>query len=277
MIGSRTVEGFAALTIASEGGELEAAFVPGAGMVGCSLMHRGEELLGRRRGLRAYVAEHSTMGIPLLHPWANRLERRRFSLFGREVDLDIGSLPLSTDPNGLPIHGLLAGASAWRVERHEQADDAAALVASFDFGADAELIRAFPFPHEVKLEAVMRGSALTITTSVRATGEVPVPVSFGFHPYLRLPGLERSAWEIEVPVREGLTLDAQMLPTGSREPVTVEAGALGSRNFDNAYTAPPDSLPFVLSGGGSRRASSSATRTPRYTRRWTTTSLPSSQ
>jgi galactose mutarotase-like enzyme len=98
----------------------------------------------------------------------------------------------------------------------------------------------------------MRGSALTITTSVRATGEVPVPVSFGFHPYLRLPGLERSAWEIEVPVREGLTLDAQMLPTGSREPVTVEAGALGSRNFDNAYTAPPDSLPFVLSGGGRR-------------------------
>jgi Fe-S oxidoreductase len=42
MVGKRMVEGVSALTLASDGG-VEVAFVPGAGMVGCSLRHRGEE------------------------------------------------------------------------------------------------------------------------------------------------------------------------------------------------------------------------------------------
>jgi galactose mutarotase-like enzyme len=46
-------------------------------MVCCSLRHRGDELLGQRRGLAAYAATGSTMGIPFLHPWANRLDGRR--------------------------------------------------------------------------------------------------------------------------------------------------------------------------------------------------------
>src|SRR3954469_20111399 len=86
-----------------EAGELEAAFVPGAGMVGCSLRHRGEELLGRRGGLAAYVAERKTMGIPLLYPWANRLSRTHFSLAGREVAIDLEQTRL--DEQGLPMHG----------------------------------------------------------------------------------------------------------------------------------------------------------------------------
>ena len=59
----------------SEGGELEAAFAPEAGLVGCSLTHRGEELLGQRKGLEEYARSGSTFGIPFLHPWANRLAR----------------------------------------------------------------------------------------------------------------------------------------------------------------------------------------------------------
>src|SRR2546422_11718314 len=127
MIGERMVEGFSALTLASSDGEFEGAFVPDAGMVGCSLRHRGEELLGQRGGVRACVAERSTMGIPLLYPWANRLARRRFSAAGREIDLESDSLPLSLDPNELPIHGLLAGASGWQVGRHEPVGDGALL------------------------------------------------------------------------------------------------------------------------------------------------------
>lgn len=252
MIGQRTVEGFSALTIGDDRGELEAAFAPSAGMVGCSLLHRGEELLGLRRGLRAYATEHSTMGIPLLYPWANRLSRTRFSLFDQDVDLEAEGLPLKADPNGLPIHGLLAGAGGWRVERHEASPEGGVLEAAFDFGAEAELLRAFPFPHELQLEAALAGPRLTITTSVRPTGGVPVPVSFGFHPYLRLPNVPRSEWAVEAPVRERLTLDGRMLPTGEREPVSVESGPLASRTFDDAYVAPPDSRPLALVGGGRR-------------------------
>ena len=145
MIGERTMEGFSALTLATpDVGGIEASFVPDAGMVGCSLRHRGEELLGQRGGLGKYVVERGTMGIPLLHPWANRLSRDRFSVAGGDVALDLSSIP-SVDPNGLPIHGLLAAASGWRVERHEADGNGAAVAASFDFGAHDELMAAFPF------------------------------------------------------------------------------------------------------------------------------------
>ncbi len=252
MIDQRTVEGFPASVLVSSAGDLEAIFVPEAGMVGCSLCHRGEELLGQRDGLGAYIAEHGTMGIPLLHPWANRLGRERFRVAGQEVALDSPSTPLGRDPNGLPIHGLLAAARGWTVERHEALPDGALIAAEFDFGAHEGLMQAFPFPHLVRLEARLTARTLSIATTVRATGEATIPVSFGYHPYFRLPGIDRPEWEIELPVRERLCLDSMMLPTGKRVPADVAPGPLGSRTFDDAFTAPGDGVPLVLSGGGRR-------------------------
>jgi aldose 1-epimerase len=253
MITERAVDGFSALTLGvAEGSDIEATFVPDAGMVGCSLRHRGEELLGQREGLRRFVRERSTMGIPLLHPWANRLARKRFTVAGREIDLESDALPLSLDPNGLPIHGLLAGARGWRVERQDGVAGGALLSASFDFAAHEDLLAAFPFPHELFLEATLTGRSVRIATRVRASGDASVPISFGYHPYLRLPGADRSDWRIDVPVRERLVLDRLSLPIGEREPTRVESGPLGSRTFDDAYVAPEDAAPLVLEGGGRR-------------------------
>lgn len=253
MIGARTVEGLQALTLATaEAGGVEVAFVPGAGMVGCSLRHRGEELLGQRRGLRAYVADRATMGIPLLYPWANRLGGRRFSLAGREVVIDPAATPLRLDSNGLPMHGLLSAAAGWEVVRHEATPNGAVLAARFDFAAHDALMAAFPFAHEVLLEAALAGPTLTIATTVRAADDGPVPIAFGFHPYLQLPNVARSDWRIEIPVHDQLRLGSEMLPTGERMEAHVHAGRLDARTFDDAYVAPDGSPPFVLAGGGRR-------------------------
>jgi aldose 1-epimerase len=252
VIGTREIDGFEALTLTSGDGEIEAAFVPEAGMVGCSLRHRGEELLGQRGGLARYVSERSTMGIPLLHPWANRLAQRRFQIAGREVDLDKASPPPNVDPHGLPIHGLLAAIEGWRVELHESSDDGGRLSSRFDFGARPDLIAAFPFPHRVAIEAVLSRATLTISTVVEPSGDVEVPISFGYHPYLRLPGVERADWRIEIPVCERLVLDADELPTGEREPAHLEDGPLGPRTFDDEFVAPEGSAPMAIEGGSRR-------------------------
>lgn len=218
MVGEREIEGVPVLTLASEAaGGVKVAFAPSAGMIGCSLRHRGEELLGQRGGLRRYLEARKTMGIPLLYPWANRLGARRFEVGGREVNLELPDLPLSTDAAGLPMHGLLAAASSWEVERHEASGDGGILAARFDFAAQPLLLEAFPFPHEVGFEASLDGAELTITTSVHPRGDTAVPISFGFHPYLRLPDVARAEWSV-----------------------------------DDAFRAPPAGQPFVLAGGGRR-------------------------
>jgi galactose mutarotase-like enzyme len=253
MVGERTIDGFEALTLASEAaGGLEAALVPGAGMVVCSLRHRGEELLGQRGGLRTYVERHSTMGIPLLYPWANRVAGMRFEVAGREVDLRLAKPAPASDAAGLPIHGLLSAASGWRVERHAAHDNGGSLTASFDFGADSVRIEAFPFPHLLRYEADLRGPTLSIATTVDAGSGSPVPIAFGYHPYLRLPGLARPEWQVQIPVRERMVLDEHLLPTDEREPIEIADGALGRRTFDDEYVAPGSGRPFVLAGGGRR-------------------------
>jgi galactose mutarotase-like enzyme len=246
MVGERIEEGFAALTL--EGKELEAVFVPEAGMICCSLRHRGEELLGQRNGLRAYVDHYSTMGIPFLHPWANRLGADRFEVGGRQVDLTLPGLPLKRDGNGLPMHGLLSAAPGWRVGRHGELDDGGMLAASFDFGAYPHLLEAFPFPHLVEIEATLVEGTLEIATSVTATGDAAVPIAFGFHPYLRLPGVPRADWILEAPVGERIVLDDRGLPTAAREPTAIERGPLGDRTYDDAFLAPPPGTAFSLVG-----------------------------
>src|SRR5215213_377815 len=101
-----TLEGFQTVTLAA--GDLEASFVPGRGMVGVSLRHAGEELLDRRAGLGAYVEQGAVMGIPFLHPWANRLAGFAYAVDGRDVRLPPGPPLVHGDEHGLPIHGVLA-------------------------------------------------------------------------------------------------------------------------------------------------------------------------
>jgi galactose mutarotase-like enzyme len=238
-----TREGYPALTLRH--GDVAATFVPKLGLIGASLEHRGEELLGQRNGLPAYEARGSTMGIPLLHPWANRLSGLRYEAAGQTVAIDPDSPLVRRDPNGLPIHGLLAANPYWQVETLE----GARLNATLDFGAQPELLEAFPFPHELRIAISLGELGLTIETTIAASQDSPVPVSFGFHPYLTLPGTAREQWRIEIPVQEHLLTDELGIPTGEKEPANVPSGPLGKRTFDDGFSGV--TAPFAL--GDDRR------------------------
>jgi aldose 1-epimerase len=245
-------EGIETVTLTSTDYRLEAAFAPKVGMIGCSLRHAGDELLGQRGGLAKYRDVGSTMGIPLLYPWANRLSGFEYDVAGRRVQLDPESRLIRKDPNGLPIHGLLNASPYWDVTELSAGADGARLEAELDFAAHDDLMAAFPFPHRVSVAATVSGSALTISTTVEPTGDVPTPIAFGFHPYLRLPGAPRTEWQAALPVRRRLILDERLIPTGASEPVRIEPGPLGDRHYDDLYSELDRPPRFALWGGGRR-------------------------
>ena len=78
-----------------------------------------------------------------------------------------------------------------------------------------ELLRAFPFQHRVEIEIHLDDGGMSVATTVTATGEEAVPIAFGFHPYLRMPGLPRAEWTVSFPVRRRLLLDSKGIPTGA--------------------------------------------------------------
>ncbi len=218
-------------------------------MLGASLVHRGQELLWQGAGVRGYAQQRKFMGIPFLHPWANRIDGFSYRAGGHQVALDSTSPLLLLDDNGLPIHGVLTASRRWRV-REVFADDARArLSASLDFD-HPDLLEAFPFPHRVELGIELSGGALKVSATLINVGTEPVPIAFGFHPYLCLPGAPRRHWVVAFPVHHRLALDEREIPTGAIERVAPLTGPVGDRTWDDAFErVEPDSCFEVTAAG----------------------------
>lgn len=231
-------------------GDLAATFLPGVGMTGVSLRHRGRERLHLRDGV-GVLRSGRTAGLPLLAPWANRLSQWSYEFGGVRVDLAGQSPPVRADAaTGLPIHGLLVGQPGWTVDALRADGDAATLRASRPVDAPA-----FPFPHTVTVDVRLADDRMAVTTTVAPTGDRPVPVAFGWHPYLCLPEADRSDWRLRAPERDHLLLDERGIPTGAREDAPAEDAPLGNRTSDDLHAlrgAPGGAgreLAFVLEDG----------------------------
>lgn len=237
-----------ACALHDEEADLHATWLVGAGMLGASLVHLGEELLWQGAGPGAYASQRKFMGIPFLHPWANRLHRFGYRVQGREVELDRSSPLLLLDENGLPIHGLLNGSRGWSLDGLTANEKRASVSASLDFDRPG-LLSAFPFPHRIRMEVALDDRGLNVTTALTATGAEAVPIAFGFHPYLQIQGLPREHWTVSFPVRRRLVLDRHGIPTGATEEVEPIRGEIGQRTWDDGFDRLDPPARFEVHGG----------------------------
>lgn len=247
---TETIElaGLEACVLHDETADVHATWLVGGGMLGASLIHHGEELLWQGAGPTGYVEERKFMGIPLLHPWANRLSGFGYRAGDQRVALDRSSPLLLLDPGGLPIHGVLTASRDWSLQQLSAEAGGACLLASLDFDR-RELLAAFPFRHRIDMEIELARGVLEVRTTLSAA-DGAVPVAFGFHPYLQLPGSPRAEWEVSFPVRRRLVLDQHLIPTGETEPTEALTGPIGDRTYDDAFDQIAEPGRFELRHGG---------------------------
>jgi aldose 1-epimerase len=236
-----TWRGEPAVTIGT--GALRATFLPACSMLGVGLEHAGDELLAPIAPLDRYRAGHVT-GIPILYPWANRLGGWSYDALGRHVDV---ARDAPVDTNGIPIHGTVTGLPFAVTHL-----DANRVIAQLD-ASTPRIAESFPFPHVVVIDATVTDDTLQVTTTIDATATATataattdVPVSFGYHPYFRLPGAPRARWKLRMPARDHVELDERQLPTGKRTPEPDEDRAIGRRTFDDCYALTTDDRRFVV-------------------------------
>lgn len=238
--------------LVDEAAGLEATFVPGAGMLCSSLRHHGDELLAQNAGVDAYAARGKTMGIPLLYPWANRLADFSYDVAGRTVAVPHDPARIALDENGLPIHGVIGGRMSWELTP-APGPDARSLIAQLSWSESVpELYEVFPFRHDLQYEARLTDGHLAITLTVHASGEDVVPLAFGFHPYLSLPGASREYWLVELPGMRHLTLDAHQIPTGDGQGQAAETFELSKREFDDGFDSVLEPTHFSVAVPGRR-------------------------
>jgi aldose 1-epimerase len=228
-------------------GDLVASFLPERGMLGISLKHRGEEVLRLVDDLDDAAAQGRSVGIPINHPWANRLRGTHYRAAGRDVELDPQSPWLLRDWNDVIIHGVPWSKLDW----HEVEGDETQLVARLHWNRP-ELLEVFPFEHELEMRATLDAIGLTVETTLIANGSDPVPVSFGFHPYIAIPGLPRQQWQLSLPAMQAIVLDERLLPTGRREPFQAVDAKLADMDFDHGFALETDGATMSIAGNGRR-------------------------
>ena len=206
------------------------------------------QLLGLRKGIETYVAAGKTFGIPLLAPWANRLGSDTYTVAGVEVDVS-GTPGMHRDGNGYPIHGLVAGSRGWKVTEFTADHNGATLTAVLAFDAHRMEFQAFPFPHELQVSVHLHGHEVAITTQVTPTGQVPVPITFGWHPYFVIPDQQRADWRLHLPLTERAELDAHNLPTGKVVEWSWEDSELGTHVVDDVFVGVEPGTVVSLAGG----------------------------
>jgi galactose mutarotase-like enzyme len=238
--------------LCDEDASLEATFVPSAGMLCCSLRHRGEELLAQNAGVAAYAERGKTMGIPLLYPWANRLAGFDYGIAGRKVVVPHDPDRVALDDNGLPIHGVIGGRLEWKLTR-VPGFDARSLAARLSWDeSEPGLFEVFPFRHDVHYEARLTAGRLEVRVILHACGADVVPVAFGFHPYLTLPGIPREQWLIQLPSMSHLALDVHQIPLGPEQALPGGCFELAEREFDDGFDEVSKPARFGVAAGGRR-------------------------
>lgn len=176
-------------------------------------------------------------GIPLMAPWANRLDEQAFYANGKRYpfDMDLGNVS-----GAIPMHGFMSRTDQWQVVEMRQDGKAAWLTSRLEAFRQPSWMKQWPFAHTIEMTYRLADGELEVRTAITNHSTEPMPVSIGYHPYFQLTDSTREEWNITVPARTRWLLSPQKVPTGSTEPTdgffTSFAGALKDYNLDDVFT-----------------------------------------
>jgi len=219
-------------------GVIVIAIDPAAGNNVVSMTVRGHEIVW------AHGQPGHSQGIPLLAPWANRIDGDAFYANGKKYLLNSNLGNLRYDGNHLPIHGLIGSATDWKVIRR----DAVSVSSRLEFWRFPQWMAQFPFAHVLEITHRLEGGSLEIETAVENLSADPMPLCIGYHPYFQLDDSPRDEWQVQIPARDQVVLTDKLIPTGERKPLPRPVRfPLAGLAFDDVFTG-LTGAPFTVEG-----------------------------
>jgi aldose 1-epimerase len=176
-------------------------------------------------------------GIPLLAPFANRLDEQAFYANGKKYSFDMG---LGNVRGAIPIHGFLTGAKDWRLVEAKADAHGAWVTNTLDFYRNPLWMKQFPFAHTITMTFRLQDGALEVRTRIDNLSVEPMPVAIGFHPYFQLTDSPRDEWTVALDARTHWRLGPNLIPTGETEPIEQvssdpHAIVLKDRSLDDVF------------------------------------------
>ena len=199
-----------------------------------------------------WKAKPAQCGIPLLAPWANRLDDHFYWANGRKYLLNSEVIDYRRDANGLPIHGLLLFAP-WTVVNHSHTEEKAEVTSRLEFWRSPRWMAQFPFAHTIQMTYRLSGGVLEVRTQIENHSIEPMPLSVGYHPWYQIPGVPRDQWTIHLPVRSRYVLSEKFIPTGETRPVALaDPTPLAGLQLDDVFGGVDSAGEFWVEADGQR-------------------------
>jgi aldose 1-epimerase len=155
-------------------------------------------------------------GIPLLAPFANRLDEPAFYANGKKYNFD---MELGNVRGAIPIHGYLSSAKDWKLVEAKADGNAAWVTNTLDFYRNPQWMKQFPFAHTLQMTYRLQDGVLEVRTRIENLSVEPMPVAIGFHPYFQLTDSTREDWTLSVGAKTQWLLAPNKIPTGEIEPI----------------------------------------------------------
>jgi aldose 1-epimerase len=112
-------------------------------------------------------------GMPLLAPFANRLDETAFYANGRKYNFD---LELGNVRGPIPIHGYVTGASTWTVVEAKADANGAWVTSRLDFYRHPQYMAQFPFAHTLTMTYRLSNGTLEVRTRIDNLSNEPMPI-----------------------------------------------------------------------------------------------------
>jgi aldose 1-epimerase len=212
-------DGVDIVRLADESRGMQVSIAPKIGAMAYEFLVNGKNALYfPEMSIGEFAKSPRLAGVPLLWPWANRLDRDGYFFEGKFFGLQEDQAPFRRDGSKLPIHGLLAFSDRWEVVNVSADDRDAEVSLKLDYSSYPDLAAQFPFAHSVWMHYALSDGALTVTFRIDNQSKATMPVSLGFHPYFQVHDAPRDAWTVELPAASIWELDERLTPSGKKSP-----------------------------------------------------------
>jgi aldose 1-epimerase len=177
---------------------------------------KGKDLVRTSTTLAEFQARPGFNGVPLLAPFANRLDETAFYANGRKYNFD---LELGNVRGPIPSTGYVSGSKAWQMVEAKADQRSAWVTCRLDFYKVPLFMAQFPFAHTITVTYRVSEGALEVRTRLDNLSAEPMPVAIGFHPIFELPDGNRDDWTVSLDARTHWIEIPQRLPTGETQPI----------------------------------------------------------
>ncbi len=177
---------------------------------------KGKDLVRTSPTLADFQSRPGLNGMPILAPFANRLDETAFYANDRKYNFD---LELGNVRGPIPSTGYVNGSKAWQLVEAKADTRSAWVTCRLDFYKIPLFMAQFPFAHTITMTYRVSEGTLEVHTRLDNLSTETMPVVIGYHPIFELPDGNRNDWTVSLDAKTHWIEIPQRLPTGETQPI----------------------------------------------------------